>query len=96
MGWIEIWILEDEFNGLIMTLRLDDPQATDKWRIGGRPKAEQSGRPVQAVVDELRASNPQNRLIQPQEVADLIAYFGEDAAAAMTMEDIQITAGGVW
>ena len=38
------------------------------------------------------ASNPQNRLIQPEEIAALTAFCCSNAAAGLTMEDIQVNA----
>ena len=43
-----------------------------------------------------RPSNPQNRLVQPGEIAALVAFACSDAAPALTMEDIQINAGAQW
>ena len=42
------------------------------------------------------ASNPQNRLIQPAEISALVAFCCSDAAAGLTVEDIQVAAGALW
>lgn len=51
-------------------------------------------------LDEVRAeyakSNPQNQLVQPDEVAELAAFLASDAARALTMEDYQVNAGALW
>lgn len=52
--------------------------------------------PVTRVMQELRDSNPQNRLVQPNEISALVAFLCTDAAAGLTMEDIQINAGAFW
>lgn len=41
-------------------------------------------------------SNPQNQLVQPDEVAELAAFLASDAARALTMEDVQINAASLW
>jgi NAD(P)-dependent dehydrogenase (short-subunit alcohol dehydrogenase family) len=50
--------------------------------------------------EQLRAeyakSNPQNQLVQPEEVAELAAFLASEAARALTMEDFQINAGSLW
>ena len=48
------------------------------------------------VVEEYRKGNPQNRLVQPQEVGALVAFLCSEAAPAITMEDIQMNAGTHW
>jgi len=45
---------------------------------------------------EMAASNPQNRLIQPEEIAGIVSYCCSDAARGLTMEDIQVNAGALW
>lgn len=52
-----------------------------------------------SVEDQLRtiaAANPQERLVQPSEVAEVIALACSDAAPGLTMEDIQLNAGAHW
>ena len=45
---------------------------------------------------DVQASNPQNRVVQPQEIAAMAAFCCSDACPALTNEDIQITAGASW
>ena len=44
----------------------------------------------------LEGSNPQGRLVQPEEVGNLIAFCCSDASPALTNEDIEINAGALW
>lgn len=55
-----------------------------------------TGQSLAAVRAEYAKSNPQNQLVQPSEVADLVAFLASDAARALTMEDFQINAGSLW
>lgn len=58
--------------------------------------ARKSGRTHEAEIDALAAANPQNRLVQPKEIAALVAFLCTDAAPALTMEDISVNAGAHW
>ncbi|MCW8841850.1 MAG: SDR family NAD(P)-dependent oxidoreductase [Rhodobacteraceae bacterium] len=51
---------------------------------------------LEEVRSEYAKSNPQNQLVQPDEVAELAAFLVSDAARALTMEDFQINAGSLW
>lgn len=46
--------------------------------------------------DWIASQNPQNRLVQADEVAALIAFCCSDASPALTNEDIQVNAGAEW
>jgi NAD(P)-dependent dehydrogenase (short-subunit alcohol dehydrogenase family) len=48
------------------------------------------------VQAKYEASNPQGALVQPNEIADLVAFLVIDAGRAITMEDIQVNAGSLW
>ena len=41
-------------------------------------------------------SNPQGRVVQPEEVAAIVAFCCSEAAPALTNEDIQVNAGADW
>ncbi len=45
---------------------------------------------------DVRAANPQGRLIDPSEVGALAAFLCRDEAAGITMEDLKVTAGSLW
>ncbi len=57
---------------------------------------EATGKSREAVRAEYAASNPQHKLVQPDEIADLAAFLVSDAARAITMEDVQVNAGSLW
>lgn len=48
------------------------------------------------VQAKYEASNPQGALVQPSEIADLVAFLVSDAGRAITMEDIQVNASSMW
>ncbi len=69
---------------------------TEMLRASARTMAKKSGRTQAEEIAAMGASNPQNRLIQPEEIAALAAFCCSDAAAGLTMEDIQVNAGALW
>ena len=69
---------------------------TDMLRGSAAKVAEREGRDVQNVVADIAQANPQKRLVQPQEIAELVAFLCSDAAPALTLEDIQVNAGALW
>jgi len=69
---------------------------TDMLHTSERQMAERSGRSVGEELEAIACSNAQGRLVQPQEVAVLVAFCCSDAAAGLTMEDIQVNAGALW
>ena len=54
------------------------------------------GAPRAEVVARYEASNPQGKLVQPDEIAALVAYLVSDAARGVTMADYQVNAGSLW
>lgn len=55
-----------------------------------------TGQTREQVRAEYAKSNPQNQLVQPEEVAELAAYLASDAARALTMSDFEVNAGSPW
>ena len=51
---------------------------------------------MEQEINELVASSPQQRLVQPEEIAAMAAFLCRDEARGITMEDIQINAGSLW
>ena len=69
---------------------------TEMLRASAKTMASRTGRTQAEEIAIMGASNPQNRLIQPEEIAALTAFCCSDAAAGLTMEDIQVSAGALW
>ncbi len=69
---------------------------TDMLRQSAAVMGAASGRGQDAEIACIAASNPQNRLVQPQEVARVVSFACSDAAPALTMEEIQVNAGAHW
>jgi len=69
---------------------------TDILRESARIMAEKSGRSQAEEIAAMGASNPQNRLIQPREIAAVAVFCCSDAAPGLTMEDIEVNAGPLW
>ncbi len=57
---------------------------------------EQENRPGQAYIADVKATNPQGRLIDAAEVGALALYLCRDEALAMTMQDLTLSAGSLW
>ena len=55
-----------------------------------------TGQSLEDVRADYAKSNPQNQLVQPEEVAELAAYLASDAARALTMSDFEVNAGSPW
>jgi NAD(P)-dependent dehydrogenase (short-subunit alcohol dehydrogenase family) len=58
--------------------------------------AQAEGRAVDEYLSSIKQSNPQKRMIQPDEVAALVLYLCQDNALAMTMQDLLFSAGSLW
>ncbi|MDP9137724.1 MAG: SDR family oxidoreductase [Pseudomonadota bacterium] len=54
------------------------------------------GRSVSAAMAEIAGQNPQQRIIQPGEIAALALFLCSAEAKGITMENIQITGGALW
>ncbi len=57
---------------------------------------EATGNTPDVMKEKLKNTNPQGRLVQADEVGNLIAFCCSDASPALTNEDIQINAGALW
>lgn len=57
--------------------------------------AEKTGRPAQDILDEFASSNPQNRLIETQEVASAVVWLCGEAQGGVTGQALSISGGEV-
>ena len=57
---------------------------------------EGKGRSLAKAMADIAAQNPQQRIIQPGEIAGTVAFLCSDAAKGITAENIQITGGAHW
>ncbi|CAM5765375.1 3-oxoacyl-ACP reductase [Labrys miyagiensis] len=57
---------------------------------------EGKGENIESAMARIAAQNPQQRIIQPDEVAGLAVFLCSDAAKGITAENIQITGGALW
>jgi NAD(P)-dependent dehydrogenase (short-subunit alcohol dehydrogenase family) len=73
------------------------PGFTDTDLIAGAVQniADKTGRSVEAARAELARSNPQGRLVAPEEVASTVAFLCRPDAAAITGQAIVIAGGEV-
>jgi NAD(P)-dependent dehydrogenase (short-subunit alcohol dehydrogenase family) len=69
---------------------------TEMLRESAKTMASKSGRSQVEEIEIMAESNPQNRLIQPEEIAAVVAFCCSEAAPGLTMEDIQVNAGALW
>ena len=61
-----------------------------------RTEAERRGVTVADVWRERAAIYPQNRVLEPREVAEVIAFLCSDAAGGLNGEAITVALGGIW
>lgn len=59
-------------------------------------QARKAGHSVDEEIAKIVAQQPQQRLVQPQELGALAAFLCRDEALGITMEDIQLNAGAWW
>ena len=57
---------------------------------------EGKGRTIADMKREVAAQNPQQRIVQPEEIAALALFLCGETAKGITMENIQISGGALW
>ena len=70
------------------------PVTTKKSKIVNRNSAIELVPNV--AKEKLKDTNPQHRLVQPSEIASVVAFACGETCPALTNEDIQINAGALW
>jgi NAD(P)-dependent dehydrogenase (short-subunit alcohol dehydrogenase family) len=61
-----------------------------------KTEAERSGISVEQVWRARAAIYPQNRVLEPREVAQVIAFLCSDAAGGVNGEAITVALGAIW
>ncbi len=69
---------------------------TEMAERSARTEAERRGISVEAVWQERAAIYPRKRVLEPREVAEVIAFLCSDAAAGINGEAITVALGGIW
>ncbi|MEM7207304.1 MAG: SDR family NAD(P)-dependent oxidoreductase [Pseudomonadota bacterium] len=69
---------------------------TDMLRNSMAIQAKAKGISVDEETALTQSNTPQNRLVQPEEIAATVAFLCRDEALGITMEDIQVNAGAHW
>jgi len=96
LGLTRAVALEGADNGVTCTTVSPTWVETEMLRSSIETMAGSSGQTIEQVRAEIASSNPQNRLVQPEEIAELVSFLCSDLSPALTMEDIQINAGAHW
>lgn len=69
---------------------------TEMAERSAKTEAERRGVSVEQVWRERAAIYPQNRVLEPREVAEVIAFLCSDAAGGINGEAITVALGGIW
>lgn len=56
----------------------------------------QENRKGQEYINDAKMANPQNRLIEPAEIAEMALFLCREKAIGITMQDLTISAGSLW
>ena len=59
-------------------------------------KADDTLASVEEAMQRVADENPQNRVVQSDEIAALVNFLCSEDAKGLTMENIQVTGGAQW
>ena len=95
LGMVRALAVETARSGV--TVNAVCPGFTDTALVGRAVKTivSKTGQSADAAVAALARSNPQGRLVQPDEVAGAVAYLCHDEAASLTGQSIVVAGGEV-
>ncbi len=98
LGLTRCVALEGAAHGVGCTMISPTWVETELMRVNTAEVAEREGkgRTGQDIISEIRRQNPQQRIIQPEEVAATAAFLCRDEAFGLSMDNIQITGGALW
>jgi NAD(P)-dependent dehydrogenase (short-subunit alcohol dehydrogenase family) len=68
---------------------------TDLYRLSVERVMAKTGRSAEEAQADLAAGNPQRRIVQPEEVAETVAWLCGDATASITGQSISVSGGEV-
>ena len=69
---------------------------TEMAERSARAEADERGITADQVWSERAAGYPENRVLTPREVADVIAFLCSDASSGINGEAITVALGGIW
>lgn len=96
LGLTRVTALEGAPHGVTCTSVSPTWVETDMLRASAERIAAEKGSTQAGEIAALAQANPQNRLVQPEEIAALVAFLCSEAAPGLTMEDISVNAGAHW
>jgi len=96
LGLTRAVALEGARHGVSCTMISPTWVETEMMQRSMQRKAEVDNTSIQQEYEKMALQTPQNRLVQPDEIAALATFLCRDEAVGITMEDIQLNAGNQW